>query len=121
LFSCTYPSFGPTTLQLISLYFHSKLFGPLAFESHLPSQPKTPVFFNLRQKKTATLLHLTKPAPLPLLPPGKASGCLRNMELNRLDVLSFSPHSIEDFPFVSPPKTCELWQLQPTSPLAQFH
>jgi hypothetical protein len=39
-----------------------------------------------------------KPAPLPLWPPAKASSRLCNMELNRLNVLSFSPHSIEDFP-----------------------
>jgi hypothetical protein len=62
---------------------------------------------SFNQKKLAMLLHLTKPALLLLWPPAKASGHLRNMELNRLDIPSFSPHSKEDFPFISPPKIDE--------------
>jgi hypothetical protein len=42
----------PCSASLFSLYFCSKLFGPLAFEAHLPSQPKTPcVFFKLQPEK----------------------------------------------------------------------
>jgi hypothetical protein len=106
----------PCSPSLFSLYFHSKLFDPLAFEAHLPTQPQTPcVFFNLRREENSNGAAATKTSP-----PAKASSRLRNMELTRLDILSFFPHSIEDFPFVSPPKTDKLRQLQCTPMLMQL-
>jgi hypothetical protein len=57
---------------------------------------------------------------LPLSAVPYAPGRLRSKELDRLDVLSSSLHSIEKFPFVSPPKTDELRQLKHTPLPAQF-
>jgi hypothetical protein len=45
-----------------------------------------------KQRRRLWLLHMH---------PGR----LRRKKLNRLDVLSLSPHSIKDFPFVYSPKT----------------
>jgi hypothetical protein len=90
----------PCSPSLFSLYFHSMLFRPIHLRgpSTQPAQNSQCLLQPSTRKKTAKLLHLMKPAPLPLWPPAKASSRLCNMELNRLNVLSFSPHSIEDFP-----------------------
>jgi hypothetical protein len=101
-------------------HLYCSLFSQPAF---WPSRPSL-AFSYLRSAETngnsSARIERRTPVPPPLWPSDMASARLRNMELNRLDVLSSPPHSIKDLPFVSPPKTDKLRHLHRTSLPVQF-